>query len=360
MVRSNMGSQSISCVVLGNCLLLAKVLQEVATARHVHMLCGPSEIDGYAFCMGVEALSSLFDSHLALQGRIYSVTTLMKESIFRENQTSPLGLTGLDKRPLAELLAMYHTHKATRLHDKLYALLGMCSDDLEAAKLLPDYSIPWQELFKRICRFFFSQKIIVETWSDKEVAVIKSKGIVIGCVDNQMKAVPGLDGTFRLSFDTIQWWPAVRFKRIRLPPRAIPMSARPVRDGDLICQLESSPNFTVIRLCEDHFEVIFAALKPPAYLFNKDDIRFEDPELRWPAYVSMVESTIYDFDIVWDWNWDQGEYPGSGERCIHLVRPAEDQISQCDFSRLIRMLNVEPALQNARKVVAAQLKVLRD
>jgi len=108
-----------------NCLLLAKVLQEVGTARHVHMLCGSSEIDGYAFCMGVEVLSSLFDDHSALRGRISSVTTLMKGSIFREKQTSSWGLTGLDTRPLAELLAMYHTHKATQLHDKLYALLGM-------------------------------------------------------------------------------------------------------------------------------------------------------------------------------------------------------------------------------------------
>ena len=35
---------------------------------------------------------------------------------------------------------MYYAHKATRLYDKVYALLGMCLDDLSKAVLEPNYT----------------------------------------------------------------------------------------------------------------------------------------------------------------------------------------------------------------------------
>jgi hypothetical protein len=41
---------------------------------------------------------------------------------------------------------MYHTHEASKRHDKVYALLGMSSDDLSRADLLPNYQAPSKEL----------------------------------------------------------------------------------------------------------------------------------------------------------------------------------------------------------------------
>ena len=77
---------------------------------------------------------------------------------------------------------MYHTHKATKRHDKVYALLGMSSDDLSKAGLLPNYGLPWKELLQRLAKFLLYEKVSVETWGDKEMAVIKSKGCVLGKV----------------------------------------------------------------------------------------------------------------------------------------------------------------------------------
>jgi hypothetical protein len=37
---------------------------------------------------------------------------------------------------------MYHTHEATKRYDKVYALLGMSSDNLKKAGLVPNYGVP--------------------------------------------------------------------------------------------------------------------------------------------------------------------------------------------------------------------------
>ncbi|KAH8723853.1 heterokaryon incompatibility protein-domain-containing protein, partial [Phaeosphaeriaceae sp. PMI808] len=59
------------------------VLQEVAAARHVLVMCGPTEIDGYAFCLGVDALRGSYEVPTDLQSLIYSVTYLIRRAIFR-------------------------------------------------------------------------------------------------------------------------------------------------------------------------------------------------------------------------------------------------------------------------------------
>jgi hypothetical protein len=58
----------------------------------------------------------------------------------------------------------------------VYTLLGMCSDDLSAAVLKPNYILPWNELMYRVVNFILGDHVSVETWKEKKIAVIKSKG----------------------------------------------------------------------------------------------------------------------------------------------------------------------------------------
>src|SRR5262249_42378702 len=85
-------------------------------------------------------------------------------------------------RPLGELIDMYHTHKATERHDKIYALLGMSSDGPTSAGIKPKYDTPWRELMHSLVRFVLGGHVFVDTWDEKETAVIKSKGCVLGKV----------------------------------------------------------------------------------------------------------------------------------------------------------------------------------
>jgi hypothetical protein len=101
-------------------------------------MCGSTEIDGYAFCLGLNPLKLSYEACPDLQVLIRSVTYLIRGAIFRsEHATSPSSRFSLDIRPLGELIDMYHTHEATELRDKVYALLGMSSNDPSDGWLIP-------------------------------------------------------------------------------------------------------------------------------------------------------------------------------------------------------------------------------
>src|SRR5258708_39417842 len=111
-------------------------------------MCGSTEIDGYAFYLGLQSLER---SWQGFQNPIRPVTYLIRGSIFRPKYaTSSSGTVTLGIRSLAELIDMYHTYKATELHDKVFALLGRSSDDPKPAGLLLDYKIPWERLLERL------------------------------------------------------------------------------------------------------------------------------------------------------------------------------------------------------------------
>lgn len=77
---------------------------------------------------------------------------------------------------------MYHTWEAADRCDKVYALLGMSSNYPGADSLFPDYAISWKALLQQVVKFVLSKQVSVMTWDDEEMAVIKSKGCVLGKV----------------------------------------------------------------------------------------------------------------------------------------------------------------------------------
>jgi hypothetical protein len=48
---------------------------------------------------------------------------------------------------------MFYTRKATVLLDKVYALLGMSSDDPSAVGLSADYGALWETVFRKLVTF---------------------------------------------------------------------------------------------------------------------------------------------------------------------------------------------------------------
>jgi hypothetical protein len=77
---------------------------------------------------------------------------------------------------------MYYNYKATEPHDKIYALLGMSSNNLSKASLLLNYSLPWEELFRDLVKFLLYDKISVEILGLRQTTLIKSKGYILGKV----------------------------------------------------------------------------------------------------------------------------------------------------------------------------------
>ncbi len=213
-------------------------------------------------------------------------------------------------------------------HDKVFALLGMSSDDPIAADLLPNYKNSWEELLEQLVRFLLGGQVSVKTWADTEMAVIKSKGCVLGQVSSKgkdrqqmiitSKNVSGHMGPGR------EW--------------TLLTSAKSIQVGDLICFLEGSLKPTVIRPCKDHFSVIKITITPPG-TENESAGQPEQP----------ISSFPHDFLLVWDWEKFQGNLQDQEYETLIRRRVFEhpDREVGGHSDKMTRLWNVALILEDA-------------
>lgn len=241
-----------------------------------------------------------------LEALIGSVAYLIRGAISRPDyETSLSGGQSLDICPLSELVDMYHAHKASKRHDKVFALLGMSSDNLTEAGLLPNYGLPWEELLKKLIQFLLYKNVRVKTWGDKEMAVIQSKGCVLGQVTLRRNRASHNKQHVQINFvntagrlGNIRWWNAVWF---------LEKSARSIQDNDLICLLRGSSKPTIIRPYKDHFAIIMIAVTP-GEVEDRDN-----GDIGWEGFLKSVRSFDRDFFLVWDWENPTGESQYKGD-----------------------------------------------
>ena len=139
---------------------------------------GSMEIDGYAFCLGLKSLS---DRYSLKSETLYSLTYLIERAGLRSKfGTKSAERFSLEIRSLAELIDMFYTRKASDTFDKVYALLGMASDDPGKADIQPDYGIYWEELFQKLVKFVLGIYVSVDTSDHSMGTIIKSKGCILG------------------------------------------------------------------------------------------------------------------------------------------------------------------------------------
>ncbi|KAM0261132.1 hypothetical protein ACHAQJ_002394 [Trichoderma viride] len=266
------------------------VLQEIAAAQHVVVMCGSMRIDGYAFCLGLSSLLPYKDT----PNHIRSVTYLMRGSIFRPKYSlNTSGDISLDIRPLGELIDMYHTHEATERHDKVFALLGMSSDNPTASGLSPNYKTPWDELMARVVRFILGEQMFVKTWINQQAAVVSSKGYVIGIVASVQTTVDAYHSDKQLV--------NIKIRDTTGPLWTVQATAKPIEVGDILCHLLGAAKPMIIRPCEDYFSIIIIEFDPP-----------QDGRLNSPGFGQLEQSGgsfVHDFLLIWDWDIPHREMP---------------------------------------------------
>ena len=248
----------------------------MAAAQHVQIQCGSSKIDGHAFCLGLRGLQAYLDE----SARSIQLTTLIHGAIFRSGHISKVqDRLSLEIRPLCELLDLYHASEATVPHDRVYALLGMASDDFSGADLDPDYSAPWDVLTRRLIKFLLGDSITVNTLDEHRV-VIKSTGSVIGQV-SFTKPLHG-DGS-KLEVDY-----AASIQHHGGNWLIISPLAKPIRTGDIICRFGGLQKYVIVRPCLNHFAVI-AITATPAVFGPAEGLDDSHPD-----------PFIRDIQLVWD------------------------------------------------------------
>ena len=266
---------------------LMQVLQEVAAARHILIKSGSTEIDGYAFCRGLSVLEP-FGTRPDLQALIPPMAYLIKGAVFRgrhdRDDTSRPARFSLNIRPLGELVDMYHTRKATDPLDKVYALLGMSSDD---PGIEVNYESSWKDLFWKLVDFSLSNAVSISTWDPKEVAVIETKSYVLGEVSSAGEDV-------EITWKTVPGHSDVKAERSSR--FALQASAKVIKKGDIVCLLEgASRRTTIIRAC-DGFSTIIRIAGPPTD--------------RLPIWSNSITTSPTNLLLVWD--WDESERNSQG------------------------------------------------
>ncbi|OGM47791.1 hypothetical protein ABOM_003328 [Aspergillus bombycis] len=218
------------------------VVQEVGLARNIRVLCGSAEVAGHAFGL---ALRADRNPTVRAMGRN------MGEAIFRPQ----CGIYPLAQLSLVELIDIYHTHEASLRHDKIYALLGMSSDGSSAKDLLPNYNLPWEELFTRLIKYALGETVSVRIGEDKDTAMIQAKGWVLGRVHEVQRSSHNRQ-ILSIYFTGECFWTTKRQHDIRVTVWTVRDSARDIRKGDLVCQVQGAPEPTIIRHCDYHFDII--------------------------------------------------------------------------------------------------------
>ncbi|KAK4665478.1 hypothetical protein QC763_402140 [Podospora pseudopauciseta] len=225
------------------------ILQEVGVARSVVVMCGSVQIDGHAFCQGLAGMDHLLP--VDLHPIIHPVVQLIRGAPYRPKyQLHSRGVFSM-----GELLDMYRSCRATLQHDKIYALLGLSLDGLDAPALQPDYSLPWHEVFQRATAHIFGASCTVKTWPESHTAVITGKCLFLGQITSVDQDNNHGDGQVHvwvhcttaaqsLGYGEHGWdW-------------AFPPFSESVREGDIVCHLQGAARPSIVRLCQDHFTVI--------------------------------------------------------------------------------------------------------
>ncbi|KAK1240067.1 hypothetical protein MKX08_007509 [Trichoderma sp. CBMAI-0020] len=305
------------------------VLQEIAAAQNIIIMCGSTRIDGYAFCLGLPSLLSYAD----IPDHIRSVTYLMRGSIFRPKYSINMsGDVSLDIRPLGELIDMYHAHEATERHDKIFALLGMSSDNPAIAGLVPNYTISWDELMAQAVRFILGENVLIRTWAHLQAVVISAKGYVIGSVTS----VRSTEGTYRNDRQILN----IKTRDNTSLSWTVQATAKPIQAGDICCQLSGAAKPMIIRSCTDYFSVIMTGFMPPDYEAQSEN--FDQSR-------KLTTTSQHDFLLIWDWDTSfERTTDGKYETWLNNKVPGDqDEDSECQPDKQTRLWNAVMIMSDA-------------
>ncbi|KAK5658228.1 hypothetical protein OQA88_2203 [Cercophora sp. LCS_1] len=300
------------------------VLQEVAAARHVILMHGSSTIDGHIFALGAkmfQAGARFSDSvELAL-----SAADIMKNALFRTPKPSNghSDRFTLNVKSLGQLLDIFRTREASDPRDKIFALLGMCRDDLRESGLMPDYDIRWDTLSSRAMAFLLGKAVRCFSDNSGRLTVLLGKGSILGEVFEATRIDSENGGSYTIGYRT----KVFSNKREQVISTEAPVS--PVLVGDLVCLLEGSDKPIIVRICWDFLFIV--KIKGDIYEFR-----------HLASWDQQPKRQLFDFLLVWDWRTP--EYPETWEYDSIGAGPLGDHSGitelECETGRVTRLRHV--------------------
>ncbi|KAI1322839.1 HET domain protein [Xylariaceae sp. FL0255] len=298
------------------------VLQEISAAGQVSIMTHSREINGCAFSRGLNTLNFPFDDP-EVESLVHSIAYLLEGSIIRSRYFTAQvdDHFSLDIGPLGQLIDMYHTREASDRRDKIYALLGMSSDNHKPGALSVNYETSWKRLLSQLIKSNISAEGSVDTWDDLEIAAIRTRCYLVGTVWEIVKAKSewGQTQTLHIRLHT-----SLRYLGERggygFVTWTILTTRKAVQPGDAICVLQGAANPSLVRASKDFWDVISISIMP----LKEDprDIKFQDVM----DFVQSQAAFSYNILLIWDWNksWPRFEKDRDIEYYLKSLVPAID------------------------------------
>ncbi|KAB8278595.1 heterokaryon incompatibility protein-domain-containing protein [Aspergillus minisclerotigenes] len=249
------------------------VLQEVHAAQDILVICGDVKIHGYTFSSGLKDLSLSLKARPDLQSLVGSIVYLIMGAIFRPGTTSSRGTPSL-----GELIDMYHSRAATKKHDK-------------------------STVFQQVITYIFSEKSSMRIWPHRDLALIQSRGHIVGQVI-EVKSDESQHDRHIVRSRNIALQQVVTRRgdnRRTLYGRnmqgtiwTLHVSANPIQKGDIVCLLEGASKQSIIRPYKGYLSLIVASATPLQ----------EEEDVRWDEIFETLRSShdpIRDISLIWDW-----------------------------------------------------------
>jgi hypothetical protein len=162
----------------------------------------------------------------------------------------------------------------------------MRSDALKTSALSPKYGMLWKEVFCGLVKDLLCKQVSVETTDDKEMAIIHSKGYILGCVSSVKFDAPwGDTQSVGIIFKDSLGDP--RYIRTWFRVWRLSISAKPIQRHDLVCLIQGASEPTIIRACKYHVAVIVIAATPPT--------------VEWRERLGSINTFPLDFQLMWSW-----------------------------------------------------------
>lgn len=192
---------------------------------------------------------------------------------------------------------MFGVHAATDRRDKVYALMGL-SNDLADSNIRADYTKTWSTLFRETIRHVVGPLPTIHTWDHHEQAVIIGRGCPIGVIKLEK------DQEFMTIHSPV--FHGIRGQAHRWTSRCrVPRRSKDVKDGDILLSMEGSRNLSIIRLCNDHFDIIVLAAPIPDEIFLRREMGERNTvtvrQLPWHDFMPCISMFSKNLVLVWDW-----------------------------------------------------------
>lgn len=166
--------------------------------------------------------------------------------------------------PLSHLIDMFRLREATDRRDKVFALLGIMSQDSSQSNIVPDYDMAWSGLFQNLVREILGKKVEA-TWisnNGKEFGHVSGKGSTVGYI-NEVHTSKN-DRQVVSIIPTYHCDPMAHYQsNVASLEWTLHNSADAVRPGDIVCWLEGSTGATIIRPQGNWFMIVVVLASLP-------------------------------------------------------------------------------------------------